>query len=208
MIRIARRRLGFSLLLVAATPLVVSAMLAWIAPLPAPQFHDEFSYLLAGDTFAHGRLTNPSHPFWKFFETFQVLQQPTYMSKYPPMQGLMLALGKVLSGEFIAGVWISTALACLAAWWALCAWMPRRWATIGALVIATHPLILTWNWSYWGGARDDRRVPARRRNLANQQTRQRRDRTRTGIRNRNPSQLATVRGSGHHDPRHRSVCSS
>jgi hypothetical protein len=152
MIRIARRRLAFSLLLVAATPLVLSAMLASIAPLPTPQFHDEFSYLLAGDTFAHGRLTNPSHPFWKFFETFQVIQQPTYMSKYPPMQGLFLALGKVLSGEFIAGVWISTALACLAAWWALSAWMPRRWATIGALVIATHPLILNWNWSYWGGA--------------------------------------------------------
>ncbi len=137
---------------VALLSLLISAMLATFTPLPAPQFHDEFSYLLSGDTLVRGRLTNPAHPKWEFFETFQVLQRPTYASKYQPGQGLVLALGQALFDEPVAGVWVSTALACAAAWWALAGFVPRRWATIGALVVATHPLVLQWNWSFWGGA--------------------------------------------------------
>ena len=60
-------------------------------PVPTPSGADDFSYLLLGDTLAHGRLANPVHPLHQFFEAVFVLQTPSYSSIFPLGQGLVLA---------------------------------------------------------------------------------------------------------------------
>jgi hypothetical protein len=118
---------------------------------PIPEVHDEFSYLLAADTFLHGRCTNPKHPLWHHFESMHILQQPTYASKYPPGQGLLLAAGRLLGGHPVVGVWLGMGLACAAATWMLRAYLPRWWAVCGGLLMASRLGFSDWGWSYWGG---------------------------------------------------------
>src|SRR5216117_4239503 len=77
-----------SIVLVGVTALVLRAALLPIEPIPQPTIHDEFSYLLMSDTFAHGRVVNPTHPLWKHLETITVIHQPTYCSVFYPAQGL------------------------------------------------------------------------------------------------------------------------
>ncbi|MCU0875823.1 MAG: hypothetical protein MUE50_26105, partial [Pirellulaceae bacterium] len=119
---------------------------------PVPSSHDEFAYLLGSDTFAHGRLTNPTHPLWEHFQSFHIIHQPTYQMKYPPAQSLALAVGQIC-GHPILGVWLSLAAACGAVWWMLRAWLPPRWALLGGLLPLLNVRLLAW-WgeSYWGGA--------------------------------------------------------
>jgi hypothetical protein len=130
----------------------LSAAISILVNFPEPAVHDEFCYVLAGETFAKGRLTNPKHPLWEFFETIYVIHDPTYQSKYPPAQGLMLAVGIALADEAIVGVWLGTALACGAVTWMLLAWLPRKWAVAGGFIAALHPVVVQWGQTYWGGA--------------------------------------------------------
>jgi hypothetical protein len=124
-----------------------------VEPFMAPNIHDEFSYLLASDTFAHGRLTNPTPPLWHHFEAFYVLLQPTFQSKYGAAQPLFMALAQRLTGTPRAGILLSMGLAAASLCWMLQAYLPAEWALLGGLLAVVR---ISWfsyfGNGYWGGS--------------------------------------------------------
>ncbi len=132
--------------------LLRTALLPWV-PVPTPAMLDEFSYLVGGDTLAHGRLTNPTPAMWEHFETFHINMQPTYHSMYPPAQAAALAIGERLTGVPWAGVLLSTALMCGAIYWMLGGWLPATWAWLGGVfVVLRFSTFSYWMNSYFGGS--------------------------------------------------------
>lgn len=136
---------------VMATTMALRIALLPRIPVPQPRVPDEFAYLLGGETFAAGRLTNPAHPMWRHFETLMELSQPTYMSKYPPGQSLFLAIGYKLGHPWL-GVWISFGLFAACLCWMLQNWVPPVYALLGtAITVARISVLGYWMNSYWGG---------------------------------------------------------
>jgi hypothetical protein len=122
-------------------------------PVPTPDLYDEFGHLFVADTLRHLRLANPPHPMHRFFETFFILQEPTYSSIYPVGQGLMLALGWTLTGVPWAGVLLATGLFCALCYWMLRGWTTPGWALAGgALAVMEFGPLNQWTNSYWGGS--------------------------------------------------------
>lgn len=117
---------------------------------PIPKVTDELGHLLVADTWQHGRLANAGHPMWRHFDIY-ALQFPHYASKYPPGQGALLALGRLLGapalGPCLGAGWLAAAMA-----WAFFRWLRPRWAFCGGLLVLLRLAIGSyWHQSYWGG---------------------------------------------------------
>jgi hypothetical protein len=121
-------------------------------PVPHPFIPDDYSFLLAADTFASGRLTNPTPAMWTHLESINISMQPTYNSMFFPGFGLVLAAGKVIFGNPWIGLLCATAVMCAATCWMLQAWLPPSWALLGGfLAVLRLGLFSFWINTYTGG---------------------------------------------------------
>jgi hypothetical protein len=141
------------LLALAVLPVGLRLALLTHHPVPTPDIYDEFGHLFVADTLRHFRLANPAHAMSQFFETFFILQEPTYSSIYPIGQGVMLAIGRAVSGYPWTGVLLSTSAFAALCYWMLRGWTTPAWALAGGVlaVIEFGPLN-QWMNGYWGGA--------------------------------------------------------
>jgi hypothetical protein len=142
--QLARRR-WLAVISVALSVLLLRVAILPLFPVPLPFCSDDFSFLLAGDTFAHGRLANPTPAMWTHFETIHITMNPTYQSMYFPGQGLILAASKVVFGNSWIGLLIVSALMCAALCWMLQAWLPAKWALLGGMIAVLRLGVF----SYW-----------------------------------------------------------
>lgn len=146
--RLARRTRLSVLVVGLAVALLRLAMLP-LCPVPRAFVPDDFSFLLAANTFASGRLTNATPAMWTHFESIHISMRPTYMSMYFPAQGMALAAGKLVTGQPWFGVLCMGALMCAAICWMLQAWLPPSWALLGGfLAVLRLGLFSCWVNSY------------------------------------------------------------
>jgi hypothetical protein len=138
-------RKGMAVLVVGLSVVLLRLAILPFYGIPLPFVPDDFSFLLAADTFVHGRLTNPTPAMWTHLESIHITMVPSYQSMYFPGQGLLLAAGKVLFGSPWLAVLLSSAAMCAALTWALQAWLPARWAFLGGVIAVLRIGVF----SYW-----------------------------------------------------------
>ncbi len=131
--RLARRR-AWAVAAVGVSAVVLRLAILPLCPIPYPFVPDDFSFLLAAKTFASGRLMNSTPQMWTHFESIHISMHPTYMSMYFPTHGLVLAAGKVLTGQAWFGVLCLSGLMCAGICWMLQAWLPPGWALLGGIL--------------------------------------------------------------------------
>jgi hypothetical protein len=149
--RVGRRK-GLAVAVCIFSALSIRVALLPILPLPEPIVHDEYSYLLQAETFASGRLTNPTPTMWVHFESFHINMRPTYQSMYPPAQALPMAAALALHLHPWWGEWLTVGLMCGAVCWMLQGWMPPQWAFLGGMYcVFRFATFSYWMNSYWGG---------------------------------------------------------
>jgi hypothetical protein len=141
----------FNLIFVGGIALCLYSFHCFAFGIPLAQNQDDYSYLLMAKTFAQGRLTNPAHPMREFFDNLNIINYPTFTSKYLPAQGLVLALGILLFQSPFAGVLLSGVGGCMASFWILRAFFPPKWSFFGAFLTLTHPAIFSWILGYHFG---------------------------------------------------------
>jgi len=146
------RKKRLTVAVVGLSTLLLRLALLPLFPIPLPFIPDDFSFLLAADTFAHGHLTNPTPAMWTHFESIHITMVPTYMSMYFPGQGLLLAAGKVLFGVPWFGLLMIVPIMCAAICWMLQAWLPPSWALLGGILAVLRLGVFSyWINSYTGG---------------------------------------------------------
>ena len=151
-VRIAQRP-RLTLVIVGIAALAARLAVIPVSPIPSPSIQDEFGHLLIADTFLQGRVTNPTHPLWIHFESFNIIERPTYQGMAQPGQAIFLAAGRMIGGHPFWGLWFSLGLLCASICWMLQAWVSPEWALVGGLVaIARLTTFSYWGTSYWGGA--------------------------------------------------------
>ncbi len=149
--RLAHRK-ALAVATVGITACLLRLAILPICPVPLPFVPDDFSFLLAADTFAHGHLTNPTPVMWTHFESIHITMTPSYMSMYFPSNGLVLAASQLLFGHPWFGLLITCSLMCAAICWMLQAWMPPTWALLGGgIAILRLGLFSYWINTYSGG---------------------------------------------------------
>jgi hypothetical protein len=140
------------MLLLALLPVALRLGMLPSHGVPAPSVYDEFGHLLVADTLLHFRFANPVHPLHQFFETFFVLQTPSYASIYPIGEGLTLAIGRAISGLPWGGVLLTTAAMCALCFWMLRGWTTPEWALLGGTIaVLEFGPLNAWMNGYWGG---------------------------------------------------------